>query len=55
METILQRLQQVFDAERLAAWLARLIPDVILALLVFAVYYFSLACSAPPSRMSPHV
>ena len=39
MRTILERLGQVFDPHRIAEWAARVIPNVILGALVFAVFY----------------
>ena len=39
MQKFLERLQQIFDLNRLAEWLANLVPNLILALLVLAVFY----------------
>ncbi len=39
MRTILERLGQLLDPDRIAEWAARVVPDAILGLIVFATFY----------------
>jgi small conductance mechanosensitive channel len=39
MRTILERLGQLLDPDRIAEWAVRVVPDAILGLIVFAIFY----------------
>jgi hypothetical protein len=39
------RLQQLFDPDRVAAWAEHFIPNLILALIVFSIFYLLYRCS----------
>ena len=39
MQTILDRLRELLDPNRIAEWAARIIPNLILGLFVFTIFY----------------